>query len=231
MNSDYFTESNLIKNSVKSSFSSSKGYKIELREYNTGEKSWNYSRGIITKEGQEIADVKRNYPRFPFTWVEDHPSGHDYLICGENYMGQTIVELDTGKKINFVAKNAKEGYGFCWIKHFPSPNKRMLAVEGCYWGAPRDLVIFDFEEPRNLPYKEIAHFHQLEKFSGWNVDNSLETTIMKFARKSDGKFCEDLTEEEEDRIDKGLDEEGERAITLEWTLEHKINLLKMRWND
>jgi hypothetical protein len=45
---------------------------------------WAYSKGTVFKQGTDdpVAVVKRNYHQFPFLFIEDHPSGQDFLICG-----------------------------------------------------------------------------------------------------------------------------------------------------
>jgi len=60
---------------------------------------WGYAEGIVQAgaASDPVATVRRNYCAFPFIWCEDHPSGHDYLVCGEDYQGQAIIELDTGR--------------------------------------------------------------------------------------------------------------------------------------
>jgi hypothetical protein len=69
-------------------------YRLVVTSYTTG------TLGVITRvaDGEEIARVDRNYHSFEHTWIEDHPSGHDYLVCGEDYQGQTVIELDTGAR-------------------------------------------------------------------------------------------------------------------------------------
>lgn len=58
-------------------------YTLEILFYENGQ----YSQGLIRNAQTEalIADVVRNYDPFPFSWCEGHPTGHDYLICGEDY--------------------------------------------------------------------------------------------------------------------------------------------------
>jgi hypothetical protein len=59
-----------------------------------------YAEGIVRAgaASDPVATVRRNYGVFPFTWCEDHPGGHDYLVGGEDYQGQAIIELDTGRR-------------------------------------------------------------------------------------------------------------------------------------
>lgn len=70
-------------------------YSIEVTPYSTGPRSWAYSKGVVrlVATGEQLAEINRNVGSFPHSWAENHPVGHDYLIAGEDYQGQTIFEL------------------------------------------------------------------------------------------------------------------------------------------
>lgn len=209
----YFVEENRCQNCHRVYDSDSEKYSLVIDNYTTQKGCWNYSRGqIFNKETCAlIADIKRNYSAFPFSWAEDHPNGHSYLICGEDYQGQTIIELDTGKRKNYLPLDAHNGFGFCWAEHYPSPDKKRLAVIGCYWACPYELIIYDFSDPMNLPYKELSIQDAPDNFD-W-VDN--ETAKIEHEveiRKSDGKRLSELTEEEQDVAYKNSDEDYTKVI-------------------
>jgi len=173
-------------------------YELTITSHSTKKGCWNYSRGIVKNlsNNQIIADVKRNYSDFIYAWAENHKNGHDYLICGENYQGQTIIELDTGKRKDHLPINAFNGGGFCWSNIKPSPDQSKLAVVGCYWGAPYDLVFFDFSKPLSLPFKELSVYDAPSDFI-WIDNNSGEAVVTKEIRISDGKLMNDLEDEEQ----------------------------------
>lgn len=120
--------------------SASKRYRLVVTTHNTGPRTWECSRGRVYEGDRLISTVCRNYSVFPFLFVEGHPNGHDYLVCGEDYQGQTVVELDTGARMDRTD-------GFCWSSYTASPSKRTLAVWGCYWAAPYELRFVDFDNP------------------------------------------------------------------------------------
>jgi hypothetical protein len=131
-------------------------YTLTISEYRTEANRGDYSRGIVRdKVGNVVADVKRNYGAFPFCFVE-HPNGHEYLVCGEDYQGQTVAELDTGKRVDYVPPEAQEGLGFCWAAIESAENATQLRVEGCYWVCPYEIVLYDFSRPLALPYSELS---------------------------------------------------------------------------
>lgn len=106
-----------------------------------------------------IAVIKRNYASFPLLWIEDYagPDGikHDYLVAGEDYQGQTVVELDTGKKKNFMPAAAKQGHGFCWAEMSFDPASKLITACGCVWACPYEFRLYDFSEPFDLREIEI----------------------------------------------------------------------------
>jgi len=161
---------------------------------------WEYTEGIVCAGAvlEPNATVRRNYRAFPFTWCEDHPSGHDYLLCGEDYQGQTVMELDTGRRADHLPDEAERGVAFCWAQHYVSPSKSILIVGGCYWACPYELVAFDFSQPPGLPYVELHRWSgELVEVDGFDSDGTPKWTFNREVRLSDSKPCDDLTESEE----------------------------------
>lgn len=134
---------------MKEHFSPSNKYKLIITNKETKPGCWNYSTGEVSLNDNIIAVVNRNYGSFPFLFVENHPNGHDYLICGEDYQGQTVIELDTGKRINFLPPEAEKGFGFCWGSYEFNKENNILAVDGCIWACPYEFRFFDFSDPMN----------------------------------------------------------------------------------
>ena len=151
------------------------GYHLRIFEYETGPNSWSYTRCIVTtKNGTEIsADIKRNYSNFWYTFHDDE-RGNTYLLCGEDYQGQTVVNLTTGEKKSHVPDSAQKGHGFCWTCAMVSPDKSVLAVNGCYWACPYEVRFYDFTDPMNLPYPEIKLKNHIPEYYdnliGWEED-------------------------------------------------------------
>lgn len=162
----------------------------------------NSSFGTLSNaDGSLITTVERNYSDFPYTWAESHLNGHDYFICGEDYQGQTIVELDTGKRIDHLPDEKQPDGGFCWAAHYVSKDRRFLAVDGCFWACPYELVIFDFNDPMSLPYPELGRFDEAEVLDGGFLpDDSLTWISRETIRKSDGKLLEALNADEADAL-------------------------------
>jgi hypothetical protein len=175
-------------------------YKLHVAEYGEVETYQIYSRGLVSKiaDGQIVADIKRNYPSFWHSWVE-HPNGNEYLLCGEDYQGYSVVNLTQETYQSYFPDEALQGSGFCWVAAYPSPDKLMLAVDGCFWACPYEIVFYDFQQPDKLPYKEIERvdINYLKDCEGW-IDNETFVFNRQFkVRKSDGLPYEQLSKEEQ----------------------------------
>ncbi len=184
-------------------YAPSGNYYLTISSYHTGENTWQYTRGIIkdSKNNKVIADIKRNYSHFWYSWVQ-HANGNEYLLCGEDYQGQTIVNVTKGTTKNYFPEAGFDGYGFCWLNAIASNKGNIIAVEGCYWACPYDIVFFDFSNPDELPYKELMRIEDVGDIEGW--DNNDVFTLDKEIeiRKSDGKEYDALTDEEQEILDK-----------------------------
>jgi hypothetical protein len=145
----YFTPENANVDQRKEHLSPSGKYKLVVTPFATSPGSWSYSQGLVYALGSDtaIAEVQRNYSAFPFLWVEGHKNGHDYLVCGADYQGQTVVELDTGKRRDFLPEDAKKGFGFCWVDYRYDERASLLLVCGCIWAAPYEYRFYDFADP------------------------------------------------------------------------------------
>lgn len=146
---DYFVPANAQLGCRREHVSESGKYKLVTTPFSTKEGGWNYTQGLVYTVGndQPIAEVQRNYSSFPFEFVEDHPNGHAYLVCGEDYQGQTVVELDTGKRRDFLPPEAEKGHGFCWADYKFDKATQILLVDGCYWACPYMFRFYDFSNP------------------------------------------------------------------------------------
>jgi hypothetical protein len=125
-------------------------YRIVIAPYATKKDCWNFSQGLVFRVGSDkpLFEVQRNYCSFPYSWI-DHPNSHQYLVCGEDYQGQTVLELDTGKRLDFVPTEAKDGVGFCWANYRFDVTSKILVVCGCIWACPYEFRFYDFSDPMN----------------------------------------------------------------------------------
>lgn len=154
----HFSTYTEIEDSREEFLSPSSLYKLQVSAYGPGQQpAWRYSRGVVSRQsdGHIIADVKRNIGHFWHAWVE-HPNGNEYLLCGEDYQGYSVVNLSSTSYQTYFPEEGHKGFGFCWTAVYPSPDKLTLAINGCYWGGPTEIVFYDFRTPDFLPYKELG---------------------------------------------------------------------------
>jgi len=130
-------------------FSASRRYSLNV--FRTS----HYSRGHVYRHDSPednagktlIAQVTRNYASFIDLFIEGHANGHDYLVTGEDYQGQTVLELDTGKRWDFLPDGAYHGVGFCWVDIAYDEPSQILVVAGCHWACPYEYRLYDFSNP------------------------------------------------------------------------------------
>lgn len=158
---DYWIEENYIPDRDYDEISPSGRYLLHITHYQTKPGAWSYTKGTVYAlplhdASEPIAEVKRNYMNFHHGWVEG-VRGHDYLLTGEHYMGQTVIELDTGKR----ADRQPKGEEFCFAEYTLLDDDR-IEILGCYWACPYERVIFDFSEPLGLPWPELSRREAFE---------------------------------------------------------------------
>ena len=181
-------------------------FRLTIDSYSTGKNTWAYTRGRVRRVGSRkvIADVKRNYSHFWYSWIH-HSNGNEYLLCGEDYQGQTIINLTRGTTNTFFPDSGHEGHGFCWTAAYASPDSKIIAVDGCYWACPYETVFFDFSNPDELPYREYLRVSDQIGCDGWLDDDNFKLTREIEVRKADGRPYEDLADDEQDELDENSD--------------------------
>ncbi len=201
-----FTESNCLTDETETILSPSGQYELTVEYYKTREGAWNYSMGIVRQvsDGSLIADVKRNYSHFWHCW-HIHENLCEYLLCGEDYQGYTVVNATKRQVQTHFPDEGYRGVGFCWTAAYPSPDSTILAIDGCYWACPYEIVFFDFANPDELPYREIARIGMLDEVGGWKDNETFVLTIEQEIRKSDAKLYDELSREEQEELDSNSD--------------------------
>jgi hypothetical protein len=182
--------------------SPSGNYELTTSRYSTGPSTWQYSRGVAKHlaDGKTIADIKRNYGHFWHAWAL-HPNGAEYLLCGEDYQGYSVINLGTGVTHRYFPAEGFDGFGFCWTAVHPSPDGLTLAVEGCIWGGPYEVLFLDFSNPESPPFTELARLGDLDEATGWEPDGTFVFEREFEARVSDGVDIRTLDEVEIDRLE------------------------------
>ncbi len=163
-------------------------------------RNWAYTVGdVISKSmGGElsIAHILRDHHVFPFVWCEDHPDGHDYLLCAEDYQGLTVIRLDTGERVDYIETDAESNRGFSWTDCQVSPDKTRIAMEGGYWAQGLEVHIRDFRNPFDVPYvrvgKDFVQYH--DRLIAWKGNDHILVEREQEYRTSDGALLSSLSE-------------------------------------
>lgn len=156
----WYAPTNYVAGTEQRHESQSKRYILDLVQYATGGDGWNVSLGKVYRRApgepyllELLAEVKRNYPEFPFAWLERHggTAERNYLLCSEDYWGGvTAIDLRTRQIATWAPADTKERW--CWATLTPSPDGTLVAVEGCYWASGYDVRVYDTSQPLALPY-------------------------------------------------------------------------------
>jgi hypothetical protein len=165
---DYYLKENLL--STKTVLSPSRRYLLTIESYKTGNSTWNYTKGVVTRvsDNKFIIEIKRNYSTFnhKFFMKDDN----EWLWTGKTYMSQCFLNLDTEE---FYDNSDKEGK-FCWSNIYLSPDGKTLAVHGCYWAGPYEYQFHDFSNPSNgwpILNCDTSTYSDEDKFTQWTQDN------------------------------------------------------------
>jgi hypothetical protein len=172
----YFNENNLIENSLETFISNTGNFQLNTCCYRQTKPDVNWS---VTKV--EVVEIKMNEKIFEF-YVNDSHFFHgwaqkdktEFLICAEDlFGGQSVVDLTNRKMASF----STDEDGFIWTEFHLSPNGTYLATIGCVWACPYTIKVFDFQNPLNLPLKEIEEIILLddEQTMIWLDNETIQT--------------------------------------------------------
>jgi len=148
----FYIKDNLIKSDK---ISLNNLFDLEINYYKTNKEIPNFSQGIITnnKTFHNIY-INRNYSDFPFLFIT-HTNGRCYLICGEEYQGFTVVNLNTQQKINHFSKGYLTNKGFCPYEWLYDRDNNYLNILGCDYYGKEEIITYDFHNPDKEKYKRI----------------------------------------------------------------------------
>ncbi|MFF2484257.1 hypothetical protein [Paenibacillus sp. NPDC058071] len=178
----YFQDTFYNTNETEIIHSPSGNFKLEVQHYNheEGIRRYNYSKGIVMDSNNNTIDIiYRNFDPFLFSWVE--VNGIEYLLCGLDYQGYSIVNLSNKETKHYVPEEAYNGRGFCWAEIMYFPQKKIIVVDGCYWAYPYELVFYDFSNPMNVPYKELfrVEVDSIINWGDWKDSNRIRYLDME----------------------------------------------------
>ncbi|MBK8147983.1 MAG: hypothetical protein IPK58_07140 [Acidobacteria bacterium] len=171
----YFDEGGLISGSESESVSPCGKYRLRKSEYRQIKPDchWDVARYQIFETASDhlifefIADDTLSDDSH--VWIAIN--GVDYLVCAEDrFGGHSIFDLTNRKFASF--SNGEDGFIAC--RYYPSPGLTKLALYGCFWACPFEVIVVSFGSPMSLPWPELATIsHQHDWIIEWIDDSTL----------------------------------------------------------
>jgi hypothetical protein len=146
----YFDETAKIVGADEFSLSEYGIYYFETQQYRQTDPNRNW---IVTKI--QIGHIEKD--GYIFEYLTDSDSScsawiykdkKDYLLLPEFQGGQSIFDVAEQRLYSFYSEDDP----FIWTNIYISPDKTKLAVTGCYWACPFEIVIYDCTNLTELPY-------------------------------------------------------------------------------
>ncbi|HMT73223.1 MAG TPA: hypothetical protein PKA77_04105 [Chitinophagaceae bacterium] len=177
----YFDEGALLADTEEIHFSPDNRYYFKSNYYRQTDKNHNWIVSKIqvfqTDNNQEIFEFIRNDDSLFHGWLTT--SGKSYLFLSEDIEGKSILDLSDGSFYSY----SFEDDTFIWCEYYPSPDGKRLAVIGCYWACPYEILVFDTSEPTRFPFKELYRHDTFQEKLEW-----LDNVTLKISGNTDSKI-------------------------------------------
>lgn len=161
----YFDEKALLPGTAEIHFSPDKQYFFTSNCYRQTDASrkWTVSKIQIFQAGNEekIFEFIRNDDSLFHGWLTNEQK--TYLFLSEDLEGKSIFDFAKRAFYSYSFEDDK----FIWCEYFPSPDGKRLAVIGCYWACPYEIVVFDTAEPAQFPFKELYRQNAFQEKIEW----------------------------------------------------------------
>ncbi|MDR6969573.1 hypothetical protein J2X31_003606 [Flavobacterium arsenatis] len=146
----YFDETAKIVRKDEFDLSESGLYYFETQQYKQTDinRNWTVTKiqiGHIEKDGH-FFEYLTDYEYNCSLWI--YKDKKDYLLLPEFQGGQSVFDVEEKKLYSFYSEDDP----FIWANIFVSPDNTKLAVTGCYWACPFEIVVYDCSNLTELPY-------------------------------------------------------------------------------
>jgi hypothetical protein len=107
----------------------------------------------LFKEGGMVFEWKNTDGHSRVANIIHHADGNTYFVFDEDLYGYSVLKLETLQCMHYIPA---ESYGkypedfketFIWCDCFYNPVNDLLAVDGCFWACPGDVIVLDFSDP------------------------------------------------------------------------------------
>jgi|GEM_PF-1439515 len=146
----YFDETAKIVGTDEYALSEYGIYYYETQQYRQTDqnRSWVVTKiqiGYLEKDGYFFEYLTDNEDTCSL-WIYENKK--HYLLLPEFQRGQSVFDVEEQMLYSFYSKDDP----FIWTSIFISPDKTKLAVTGCYWACPFEIVVYDCMNLIKLPY-------------------------------------------------------------------------------
>lgn len=87
-------------------------------------------------------------PDSEFYTLIQHNDGNEYLIFRCDIFGYSVLNLSTMEDFHYFPESSFYGEEtIMWVKPYYNKTNNMIAVAGCIWGGPYEVLIADFSNP------------------------------------------------------------------------------------
>lgn len=125
---------------------------------------------FLADKNEKIFEFIRNDDSLFHSWL--NVDNKSYLLLSEDIEGMSIYNLTDREFYSYSFGDDQ----FIWAEYYPSPDNKKLAVMGCYWACPYELVVYDTSNPIDLPYKELYREKEFIAKVEWLDNATLQLT-------------------------------------------------------
>ncbi|MDR2904192.1 MAG: hypothetical protein LBU77_06775 [Clostridiales bacterium] len=146
------------------------GYSVTRRSYYrlVGNSGWGASESIFyDSAGQKIYEWYSADDDAEFVTMFTHSNGRDYVLFRIDLYGYGVYDLTDKKDFFYVPKGPET---FIWTEAHYCVESDVLAVSGCFWAAPNNVIIVDFREPM----RESKWIDLLDRMGGYDVVDEVD---------------------------------------------------------
>ena len=107
----------------------------------------------LFKDDEQIFEWKNTDGNSRMACIIHHADGNTYFVFDEDLYGYSVLNIETRQCMHYIPA---ESYGkypeefeetFIWCDCFYNPVNGLLAVDGCFWACPGDVIVLDFSDP------------------------------------------------------------------------------------
>ena len=130
-------------------------YSVHVQDYSGSVNGWNLhgSECRLVRGNEAIARWRSINSDGAFFKLLEHSNGRNYCIFRQDLYGYSVLDIESGKKMQFLPEEYLHSETFIWTDIAYNPITNVLAVSGCYWACPFNVHLFTFDNPMSAQPK------------------------------------------------------------------------------